>query len=158
MTKETAEEQKAREQLARELRDKTCQQFWRNAGLNQVYKDWGEYKKENDHLPLWFAVTMSNIASKHEIEAVQKAREEERERIKKEDLEKAKEFFSCMDSQDPIHNTNSWEKEKEQARLEEREKTAKEIYADLESDSDIRPLEKEDIIFYKNRFLGGEKE
>lgn len=57
------------------------------------------------------------------LDAVRQAREEERKKIKEEDLKLTKEYFSAMDSQDPVHNTNSWEKELASARLNEKQKT-----------------------------------
>lgn len=44
-------------------------------------------------------------------EEIKKARKEERNKIMQTEKKLAKKFFSCFDSQDPSHNTNSWEKE-----------------------------------------------
>ena len=43
--------------------------------------------------------------------AIKNTREDEINKLQQVDKELAKEIFSCMDSQDPNHNTNSWEKE-----------------------------------------------
>ena len=43
--------------------------------------------------------------------AIKNTREDEINKLQQVDKELAKEIFSRMDSQDPNHNTNSWEKE-----------------------------------------------
>ncbi len=67
-------------------------------------------------------------------------------------------FIESMDSQDPSHNTNSWEKELKKARLE----TAKEIFEAIEGNSSyiskyrkLRTFEfrYEDYYGVKNGFL-----
>jgi len=48
---------------------------------------------------------------------------------------KPEELFSCMSSQDPSHNMNSWEKELKKAREEERESVFNELIFDKKTDS-----------------------
>jgi len=87
---------------------------------------------------------------------IKNAREDEINKLQQVDKELTKEIFSHMNSQDPNHNTNSWESGLKKVEVRVREETAREIFdwfdkkATLENNFII--LE-DKIKTFKKRFL-----